>query len=205
MKYLLAQGGAIIYPLLVSSLVSLTVIIERSYQFFRISTTLSDSLMEQIKEQIKEGKISQAVQLCEQEEGPTAKILKEGINNYDKETKRVKKRMEEVKLAEFPKLEKYLGVLNFLGKITPSLGLLGTVTGMIKTFHILSLNGAPQQLAGGISEALITTAAGLAISIPTLAAYHYFINKLQQMVTHTEKREVELINYISEVGAEDGL
>lgn len=197
MEYLLSRGGIIIYPLLISSLVALTIIIERFYHFLRVPRQLSDGLMEEIKNNITLEKYKEAAALCDGK-GPTARILKRGIINAHKDLEDVEKLMEELKWDEFPRLEKYLEALNFVGKISPSLGLLGTVTGMIKTFQALSLNGEPQQLAGGISEALITTAVGLIISIPTLAAYYYFINKIKQMINHTEKREIELLNFISE-------
>lgn len=197
MGYLLSRGGIIIYPLLISSLVALTIIIERFYQFIRLPRQLSDSLMEEIKENIALKKYDEAASLCEGK-GPTARILRRGIINAHKDPEDMEKLMEELKWDEFPRLERHLEILNFIGKMSPSLGLLGTVTGMIKTFQALSLNGESQQLAAGISEALITTAVGLIISIPTLGAYYYFFNKIKQMINHTEKREIELINFITD-------
>ncbi|MBM7557139.1 MotA/TolQ/ExbB proton channel family protein [Halanaerobacter jeridensis] len=205
MNYLLTKGGVVIYPLLATSVIALTIIIERAYQFIKASGYLSDQVMQDIKNKIAAGKIQEAVALCETNDQPIAKIIKQGILYRGKEPEQIKKQMEEVKLEEFPKLEQHLGILNFLGKIAPSLGLLGTVVGIIKTFHVLSLNGQPQQLAGGISEALLTTAMGLTISIPTLGAYYYFMNRLHKMVSHAEKREVELINHLDEAGDNDGV
>lgn len=195
MEYLLEKGGIIIYPLLLSSVVSLTVILERFYHFLRTPKFIKDSMMRKIKNRMQTGDVKQAASICEKNGGPVGKVLKRGILNLNKDPENVMKLMEEVKWEEFPKLEKRLGLLNFIGKISPTLGLLGTVTGMIKTFHVLSMNGQAQQLAGGISEALITTAVGLIISIPTLGAYHYFTAKIQSMVNHTEKRIMEIINF----------
>jgi len=195
MEYLLAKGGIIIYPLLLSSIISLTVILERFYCFIKTTKFIKDDKMQKIKKKIKTGNIKQAVKICDKNGGPAGKALKRGILNLSKDPEDIMKLMEEVKWDEFPRLEKRLGLLNFIGKISPTLGLLGTVTGMIKTFHVLSMNGQAQQLAGGISEALITTAVGLIISIPTLGAYHYFTAKIQSMVNHTEKRIMEIINF----------
>ncbi|SJZ36142.1 MotA/TolQ/ExbB proton channel family protein [Selenihalanaerobacter shriftii] len=200
MQYLLAKGGLIIYPLLLCSLVVVTIALERLYRFSKISNELSDNLMDKIKQNIKNKNIKDAVKVTEEVRGPIGNILKKGILNIDKSPQEMEEQMAEAKLEEFPKLEKHLGLLSFIGKISPSLGLLGTVTGMIKTFQVLSMNGEPQQLAGGISEALTTTATGLVISIPALGAYYYFTNKLQNIVIHAEKREKELINHIKEVG-----
>lgn len=203
MQYLIARGGIVIYPLLLSSLIALTIILERFYRFIRVPKRLSDDLMEKVKEKIMYNKIEEAAYICESNKGPIGKVLKRGVLNSNKEPEEIEKMMEEIKWEEFPRLEKGLEALHFIGKISPSLGLLGTVTGMIKTFHVLSLNGEPQQLAGGISEALITTAIGLIISIPSLGAYYYFVNKIQQMLTHTEKREIELINFLNDRKFED--
>jgi len=200
MTGLIDKGGIIIYPLLIFSLISLTIILERFFVYIRISKQISDKLMEDIKMCLKNNKIKEAKALLNVINGPIAKILKKGIENYKSGPDEMEKEMEEVELEEFPLLEKRLGVLHFIASISPTLGLLGTVTGMIKTFEVLSYNGDPQQLAGGISEALITTAVGLVISLPSLAAYHYFINKIEFMTLHTEKRQIELINFIKKVG-----
>ncbi|WP_018247681.1 MotA/TolQ/ExbB proton channel family protein [Orenia marismortui] len=203
MQGLLAKGGIVIYPLLICSVIAMAIIIERLYQFSKVDKQISDELIKRIKANIKEGKIEAAIKVAEESKGPITKVLKRGILHWNKRAEEIENQMEEVKLMEFPKLERYLGVLNFIGKITPSLGLLGTVTGMIKTFQILSMNGEAQQLAGGISEALFTTATGLIISLPTLAAYYFFITKLEGIVNHSERREIELINYIKEIGGDD--
>jgi len=196
LRYLIDQGGIVIYPLLLSSLISLTIILERLFFFLRTPMRLSDNLMSRILQEIKEKNIDEAVRLCDQNGGPVGLVLKRGILFSEKGLDRIEKVMEEIKWDQFPRFEKRLEVVNFIGKISPSLGLLGTVTGMIKTFHVLSLSGEPQRLAGGISEALLTTAVGLVISIPSLGAYYYFINKIEKMVNHTEKREMELINFL---------
>ncbi|TDX52996.1 MotA/TolQ/ExbB proton channel family protein [Orenia marismortui] len=203
MQGLLAKGGIVIYPLLICSVIAMAIIIERLYRFSKVDKQISDQLIKRIKVNIKEGKIEAAIKVAEEGRGPITKVLKRGILHWNKRAEEIENQMEEVKLIEFPKLERYLGVLNFIGKITPSLGLLGTVTGMIKTFQILSMNGEAQQLAGGISEALFTTATGLIISLPTLAAYYFFITKLEGIVNHSERREIELINYIKEIGGDD--
>lgn len=198
MQYLLENGGIIIYPLILSSIIALTLIIERFFIFFSISKKISDKDIDKIKGCLLDNRYNDALNICLDVKGPVGKILKQGIANFKKSPGEIKELMEEVKWDTFPSLERNLEILHFIGKITPTLGLLGTVTGMIKTFHVLSLNGEPQQLAGGISEALLTTAIGLIISIPSLGAYYYFNNKIQQIVNHTEKREIELINWIKE-------
>ena len=201
MVSILQQGGAVIYPLLFISIIALAIILERFFVYCRVPKKIPDNFMLTIKENIRLNKKNEALNVCDNIKNPIGKILKTGIYHLDDGIEEMVQQMDEVKLSEFPKYEKHLGFLNFIGKISPTLGLLGTVTGMIKTFHYLSLNVEAQQLAEGISEALITTAFGLIISIPCLGAYYYFISKFEQMVTHAEKREIELINQVRKIGA----
>ena len=182
MEYLLSKGGIIIYPLLLASIISVTVVLERGYYFLINPKMIKEKVMKKIINQVKSDHIHKAVLICERNGGIVSKLIKRGILNLNKDSEELIRLMEEVKWDDFPEFEKRLEVLNFIGKISPSLGLLGTVTGMIETFHVLSMSGKAQQLAGGISEALITTAAGLIISIPTLGAYHYFMSKINKMV-----------------------
>jgi len=99
--------------------------------------------------------------------------------------------MDSAELDYLPQLERGLGLLNFIGQASPTLGLLGTVTGMIKTFQVLGLGGSPEQMAVGISEALLTTAAGLLISLPAVGGYHFFYGKLEKMITQLENLRIE--------------
>jgi len=200
MYSILQQGGTIIYPLLFISIVALAIILERFFKYYRIPKEIPDDFMIAIKENIRLNKKNEALKICNDIKNPIGEILKKGIYHLNDGVEEMYQQMDEAKLHEFPKYERHLGLLNFIGKISPTMGLLGTVTGMIKTFHYLSLNVEAQQLAEGISEALITTAFGLIISIPSLGAYYYFISKFEQMVTHTEKREIELTNYIRKSG-----
>ena len=200
MKVLIEQGGIVIYPLLVFSVIALAIIIERSFYFLRIRREIPEKIMQQVKQNLKYGKNEEAIKLLRKPDNPMYRVLLNGILAWEDGHVEAERVMEEFKMIIFPRMEKHLQMLNFIGKMSPSLGLLGTVTGMIKTFHYLSLNVASQQLAQGISEALITTAFGLSISIPSLAAYYYFTNKAEHVIVHTEKRELELIHYIQKLG-----
>ncbi|OFW54179.1 MAG: biopolymer transporter ExbB [Actinobacteria bacterium RBG_13_35_12] len=200
MKVLIEQGGVVIYPLLVASVIALAIIIERFFYFSRIRREIPEKIMQQVKQNLKNGKISESMKLLKKPYNPMYRILFNGILAWEKGYTEMEREMEELKMIVFPRMERRLPMLHFIGKMSPSLGLLGTVTGMIKTFHFLSLNVESQQLAQGISEALITTAFGLSISIPALAAYYYFMNKLEHVVKHTEKRELELIHYVQKLG-----
>ncbi len=200
MKLLIEQGGVVIYPLLVVSVIALAIIIERFFYFSRIRREIPEKIMQQVKQNLKNGKTEDTLNLLKKPYNPIYRILFEGILAWEEGYIEMERAMQELEMIVFPRMERYLPMLHFIGKISPSLGLLGTVTGMIKTFHYLSLNVESQQLAQGISEALITTAFGLSISIPALAAYYYFMNKLEHVVKHTGKRELELIHYVQKLG-----
>jgi len=203
MNLLIEQGGVVIYPLLIASVIALAIIIERFFYFMRIRREIPEKIMQQVKQNIKNGKTEDTLNLLKKPYNPIYYILFNGIISWKKGHIEMERAMTEAKMIAFPRMEKFLAMLHFIGKMSPSLGLLGTVTGMIKTFHFLSLNVESHQLAQGISEALITTAFGLSISIPTLAAYYYFMNKAEHIVKHTEKRELELIHYGQKLGDEN--
>ncbi|MDD3656117.1 MAG: MotA/TolQ/ExbB proton channel family protein [Atribacterota bacterium] len=200
MRILIEQGGVVIYPLLAVSVIALAIIMERFFYFSRIRREVPENIIQQVKESLKQGKTQEALKILKKPYNPIYSVLYKGILVWEEGYIETERAMEELKMILFPRMERHLGMLHFIGKISPSLGLLGTVTGMIKTFHFLSLNVESQQLAQGISEALITTAFGLSISIPALATYYYFMNKLEHVVKHTEKRELELIHYIQKLG-----
>lgn len=202
MKILIEQGGVVIYPLLFISVITLAIILERFFYFLKIQCEIPEKTIIQVKEKLKQGETEEAIKLLKKPSNPVCWILVNGISVWEEGYNEVERVIQELKMSLFPRMEKHLIMLHFIGKISPSLGLLGTVTGMIKTFHFLSLHVAPQQLAQGISEALITTAFGLTISIPALAFYYYFMNKLEHIIKHTEKRELELINFIRKLGEE---
>lgn len=200
MNELIQQGGVVMIPLLVFSIIALAIILERLIYFVRIKREISERVMDLAKEGMKKRNTKDVLKLLGISKNPIDRIIMRGIKNWESDFQEMEREMEEMEMVEFSKMERYLPILHFIGKMSPSLGLLGTVTGMIKTFHFLSLNVNSQQLAQGISEALITTAFGLMISIPSLAAYYYFINKLEQVITHSEKREIELIHFAQKLG-----
>jgi len=203
MTNILQQGGIMIYPLLFVSVIALTIILERFFKYLLLPQDIPDDFMSEIKENIRLNKNDKALKICEDIRNPIGRILKRGILHIGGGCEEMYQEMDEAKMHEFPRYERNLGLLSFIGKISPTMGLLGTVTGMIKTFHYLSLNVEAQQLAEGISEALITTAFGLMISIPSLGAYYYFTSKFEKMLTHTDKREIELTNFVRKSGVAD--
>jgi len=197
--------GITAYPLALCSILMLTYIIERAYAFYKARSRIgTEQFVSQITEALRNDNIMEAVSICEEAGGPLANVLKAGLLRYsqamieDKEITKedIQEAIEEAGLLEIPQLERNLAVLGTIAVIAPLLGLLGTVTGMIKSFTTIALEGTgdPQQLAGGISEALLTTATGLTIAIPTMVAYNYFDARVSRFVLEIQQVSTEIIN-----------
>jgi biopolymer transport protein ExbB len=172
------KGGPLMWPILLCSVASATIILERFYNLYRAKKEiLIPDFVSCAKESLKKKRIKEAIKLCDQTKGPLANIILCGITNHSRRFEEKEKIVSRIGAGEVRKLERNLSGLALIADISPLLGLLGTVTGLIRAFmKIQELGGRvdANQLAGGIWEALITTAFGLFVAIPTLAAYHYF-------------------------------
>lgn len=201
---IIKNGGPIMWPILLCSVFSLAIIIEKIIYFASIKTNMQE-LKEQVFENFRNNKIKQAIQLCETNKSPVAKILKAGIIKSTSSREEMKQSMEDASLYEIPKLESRLSALSTISNITPLLGLLGTVIGMTNCFFVIkeraaSLNPVtPGDLAGGIGQALLTTIAGLLIAIPAFIIYNYFISKVNSFVLEMEKGSTELIQLTGQI------
>jgi len=153
-----------------------------------------------LKKLIGEGKTNETLAICANSSNPMAKIVEAGILKRQRSREQVKEAIEHTGKQEASNLHKYLGVLATIAGIAPLLGLLGTVAGMIKVFQVISHQGVgnPSALAGGISEALVTTAAGLVVAIPTLVAHNYFFKKANRLIMEMENTSMELVDILEE-------
>jgi biopolymer transport protein ExbB len=200
MFFIIQKGGPIMIPIILGSVLALAIVIERLFHLHRAQID-TEKFMLGIKNILKKGNIVEAVSICETTPGPIARILKEGIVKHDRSKEEIKEAIEEAGLHEVPRLEKNLTVLITLAHIEPLLGLLGTVTGMINCFmQIQRLQGVvnPSDLAGGIWEALITTAAGLVVAIPVYVAYNYLVSRVEGFVLDMEKSANQLVRILQE-------
>jgi biopolymer transport protein ExbB len=198
---LLRAGGVIMIPLALCSIISLAIIIERLYSL-RVSKVMSTDLIDMTTALIETGEIQKASQLCRRSSCPLADIIQAGLEAYGSPKSEIKEAIVDAGRREVPKLERRLGVLETIVGVAPLLGLLGTVAGMIKVFDVIAVQGVGQAgaLAGGISVALITTATGLSIAIPTLVAYNYFSSKAEKFVRELEKISSEILHRMPEIG-----
>jgi biopolymer transport protein ExbB len=179
---LLIKGGVMMIPLLVCSVLSVTVIIERLLYWYRIR---SRGLPEQMLQLVERGEIRSVLKLAREARDPVLKVMAVGIEHGNPASDEA---MEAAALAEIPRMKQYLPVLDTIVTLAPLLGLLGTITGMISSFGIMSLAGIgqPHAITGGIAEALIATATGLSVAICALIPYNYFLSKSERKIEEIE-------------------
>ena len=197
------KGGPIMWPILLCSVIAFAIVIERLIRL-RAEQINTKSFMEQISKTLKRNKIMEALDLCDRTGGPIANILKAGILKHDRPRHEIREAVEDASIHEVPRLERNLPVLATVAHISPLLGLLGTVTGMVAAFQVIenkatSLNPVnPGDLAGGIWEALLTTVFGLCVAIPTYVAYNYLVSRVDGFVLDMERSATDLLNILGE-------
>jgi biopolymer transport protein ExbB len=193
----LLRGGVLMAPILFCSVLALGIVIERMFNL-RVKRVIRTAELEEVESMIREKRISEANMILRRSTSAISRILLAAILNHDKERTEIKELIEDAGRQEIPTLERYLGILGSIAGITPLLGLLGTVAGMIRVFDVISKAGVgqPNALAGGISEALITTAAGLTVAIPALVFHSYFVSKVDGLVLEMEKHSLRLLDIL---------
>ena len=190
----LARGGVLMIPLGVCSILALAIVLERTLNL-RTRKIIQLDILQQVRDLVAENQVSDAMTLCRRYPSVMGRILLITIANADRDREQLRSVVEDAGRQEVTTLDKNLGALGTIAAIAPLLGLTGTVFGMIRTFAIISEKGIahPSQLAGGISEALITTATGLVIAIPTLIFYNYFTNKADRLILEIEKHSYRVV------------
>ncbi len=202
------KGGPLMFLIILCSMIALAVVLERLWHLRRAKINTGE-FMENIAGILKRNRIMDAIDVCNVTPGPIAHILKAGILKHDRPRAEIRESIEDAGLHEVPRLEKNLGALATIAHITPLLGLLGTVTGMVRSFQVIEQKAValvpvnPGDLAGGIWEALITTVAGLAVAIPTYVAYNFLVSRVGGFVLEMEKSATDLINLLGAKREED--
>ena len=196
------KGGPMMYLIILSSILAFGVMIDRIYNL-RKARIDADKFMDGITSVLKRNKIIESIEMCNNTPGPIAHIIKAGILKHDRSKPEIKEAVDEAAQLEIPRLEKHLPILATIAHIAPLLGLLGTVTGMIKSFQVIQAKALaltpvnPGDLAGGIWEALLATVAGLAVAIPTYVAYNYLTSQVDSLVYDMERSATDLVNLLS--------
>lgn len=199
---LIQKGGPMMYLIILSSILAFGVVLERIYNLNRARID-ADKFMREITNILKRNKIIEAIEMCNQTPGPISHIVKAGILKHDRSKPEIKEAVEEAAQLEIPRLERHLPILATIAHIAPLLGLLGTVTGMVKSFQVIQQKALsmtpvnPGDLAGGIWEALLATLAGLSVAIPTYVAYNYLVSQVDGLVYDMERSATDLVNLLS--------
>lgn len=184
-------------PLLICSVLALAIIIERFYAL-RVNRVAPQATTNELWRWIKKKELNSRKLRLVQESSPLGRIMVAGLTNAKHGRDIMKESIEHEASQVVHELERFLNPLGTIAVITPLLGLLGTVIGMIKVFAQIQLAGVgdPGVLAGGISEALITTASGLTIAIPALIFHRFFIRRVDEMVVNMEQEAMKLVEVV---------
>ncbi len=200
LKDLFISGGPFMYPLLLALLIGIAVSVERFISYRKVKINVG-SFLEKMGGFIRKGDVKGAEELCERTRGPVASIMHSGLLRHDKGLEAVEKAVESSGGIEMAYLEKGIVVLASVSSIAPMLGFLGTVSGMIRAFGEIAAakNVEASLVAGGIQEALITTATGLVIAIPIQMSHNYFISRIGKFVVDMEEASIFLVDTLAEM------
>lgn len=179
------------------SLVTLTFAAERWWYYRSISAD-NDAFMDAVRKHIEGGKYAEASKLAAGTPGPIAALAHVALANRSQGKSEVAALLNAQQIDERTKLEHFLPILGTMGNTAPFIGLFGTVVGIIRAFHDLAVagSGGPSVVAAGISEALVATAAGLAVAIPAAAIFNYFLKKVKDMSSAMESNSIRLLVYL---------
>lgn len=192
------KGGVMMYPILFCSVLGVGVVIERIHNLRR-RNIINPEFLKRVRNQWDWKDIQLGLQLCNSYDNSLARILKAGILRFGGKLDEIERAIEGAGQHEASLMNSNLRVLGAVANVTPMMGLLGTVFGMIKAFDVISQSGTgnPGLVASGISEALITTAAGMVVGIPALVMYHVFRGKIDRYVFEMEEISLQLVEELS--------
>ncbi|MEM6654953.1 MAG: MotA/TolQ/ExbB proton channel family protein [Planctomycetota bacterium] len=202
----LISGGPLLLPILLASVVMVIVVLERAVALRR-GAVLPKPFIHCVLSQIREGETREgAMLLCEADSSHIARVFEAGLWRWGKSAVEVEQAILDEGERTAASLRRNLRVINGVAQVCPLLGLLGTVWGMMAAFDAIAANdamGRPELLAGGIGQALFSTAAGLAVAIPALTLYLYFVGRVDGLVMEIDRRGQELVQLISAEGIQD--
>jgi biopolymer transport protein ExbB len=192
---MIVKGGVVLWIIMALSVVGAAIIIERLLYFKRISVD-EEKLFARIKASVVKGHYEEALSICDNNLSPLSALIKVGIEHRSYPETVQKEVLKDASSQEIPQLERNVSALGTIAHIAPLLGLLGTVTGTMKAFGVLGRFGAvadPSILAKGVSEALITTAAGIIVAVPAVIFYNLLVNKVNLILIKMENQVNTLI------------
>ena len=194
---LFKAGGWTMIPIAICSLIAMGIIAERLWALKR-ERILPKHLVAQVWTWIKNGRFDKSKMRDLKNSSELGEVLTAGLLNHQYGRESMKASIDEAGRAVVVRLERYLNTLGSIALVAPLLGLLGTVIGMIKVFTVMRVEGVgnADALAGGISEALVTTAAGMAVAIPALVMHRHFIRRVEELVTDMEQEALKMVDVL---------
>ena len=198
-------GGIMMGPIILASIVAAAIFLERLWTL-QSKRVLPGELTQKVWRWVEQGQVQDKHIVALQQNSPLGKILAAGLMNRNRERVVMRESIEDTGRHVVHELDRFIGTLGTIASLSPLMGLLGTVLGMIKTFNSITTSGIgnPANLAGGIAEALITTAAGLTVAIPALLAYKYLRGRVQTLVVQMEKEAIKLVDALEAQSQEHG-
>ena len=193
------SGGPVMVPIILASIIAAAIFLERLWTLQQ-RRVLPAELTEKVWKWVEQRQIQDKHIAALQQNSPLGKILAAGLANRHRDRSIIKEAIEDTGRHVVHELERFIGTLGTIASISPLLGLLGTVIGMIRTFNAIRTEGVgdPAALGGGIAEALITTAAGLSVAIPALLAYKFLRGRVDSLVVQMEKESIKLVQAMEE-------
>lgn len=198
---IMSDGGPLMYPIAACSIITLVFVFERAIAL-RIGRVIPGPFVRRFLEQLNTGELdrAKALELCEENLSPVSRVLAAAVKKWGKPAVEVEQAILDSGERVTNELRRYIRLFNAISTVSPLLGLLGTVFGMITCFNTIASAdgmGRPELLAGGIGEAMLTTAAGLGVAIPALIAYWYFVSRVDQLVMRIDAIGQEVVEIIS--------
>ncbi len=202
---LFIQGGYFMYPLLLMFFFGVVVAFERYWTLSKAHINAKEFMVE-LQDALKQNGPDGAAELCSNTRGPVATVLHAGLLRLDRGIDHVEKSIEESGAIEMAFLERGMVWLSTVANLAPLVGFLGTVSGMIRAFNDIAAAGDvdPSVVAGGISEALLTTAGGLIVAIPVQAAYNFFLSKIDKIIIDLQESSNQFIDDLIRLGYGQG-
>ena len=200
MVYYFLEGGAFMWPILLTLLFGLAFVIERAYSLM-MSAVDSETFFDSVSQSIKENGTDAAVQVCSETEGPVASIFHAGLSKMSRGLEEVEKAIQNAGAIEMAFLEKNMIWLNAVITIAPMLGFTGTVVGMIAAFDAIKAANdiSPAVVAGGISQALLTTAFGLIVAMIIQTFQNVFVARIDKLVLDMEEQSIKILDHLQEL------
>lgn len=199
MLSVLQNGGWCMWPILLTSIVAFVVFVERAFHLHRAQIR-PDDFLKGLFNILRNKRITEAVSICDETPGPVARVVRAAILHHDKGRETIRQSINDAGLAETTRLEKNMGILATATQVAPLFGLLGTVWGMIRTLTVMAQNESlvrPGDLAGGMGQALLSTAAGLIVAILSYVAYNFLVTRIESILVDLERAANEILAFLT--------